>query len=98
MFCVVCSVVILDKTLLISPTLQAKVEPPKGLAASRFANLPDSADDEGASGETAEAEGEAEPDHSSSALASVRATLALKCSILYSPPFLSPGPMLIRAG
>jgi len=56
--------------------MQTKAEPPKGLAASRFA---DASDDEsadksttGANGEKVEEEGETEPDSSSVALASVR--------------------------
>ena len=56
-------------------TAQTKSDPPKGLAASRFA------DNEGATADQP-TEGEAEPDHSSAALASVRTTLAYHAAFL----------------
>jgi hypothetical protein len=57
---------------------QTKSDEPKGLAASRFAQ------GEGNEGATADqpTEGEAEPDHSSAALASVRTTLAYHAAFL----------------
>jgi hypothetical protein len=66
--------------------LQTKAEAPKGLAASRFANSADGEDNDSATAEKAvdeaAAEGETtettEPDNSSAALASVRATLAYR--------------------
>ena len=60
--------------------VQTKAEPPKGLAASRFANTANE-DDNGSTANEA-SEGEAEPDHSSAALASVRSTLAYHAAFL----------------
>ena len=60
--------------------VQTKAEPAKGLAASRFANAANE-DDNGSTANEA-SEGEAEPDHSSAALASVRSTLAYHAAFL----------------
>jgi len=55
-----------------------KAEAPKGLAASRFANTDNDDTNEG----QPSSEGEAEQDHSSAALASVRSTLAYHAQFL----------------
>ena len=59
-------------------SMQTTSDKPKGLAASRFAN----ADDNDGDAATQPTEGEAEPDHSSAALASVRTTLAYHAAFL----------------
>ena len=59
---------------------QTKADAPKGLAASRFANA--AGDDDNGSTANQASEGEAEPDHSSAALASVRSTLAYHAQFL----------------
>jgi hypothetical protein len=67
-----------------APAQTSKADPPKGLAASRFANptASDNGNDNDDNTANQSAEGEAEPDHSSAALASVRTTLAYHAAFL----------------
>lgn len=68
---------------MLTAVMQTNSEPPRGLAASRFANSPGSEDQDSTSADKAAegsaAEGETnEPDNSSAAIASVRTTLAYR--------------------